>query len=445
MNPQPSPPNQPAKPPIELKSKSSLITNPVSTTSTSFVIKVAQWVFRYLPYSSLSYLISFAYHWAGRTLFKEKEHYKRWCLTVKQTADIKNRKKAQHGSSVATPQEELDYRQIKESGLFNANFYLPPFSPKYTLDETICNFICFWHAQPLRKPMPGFNTQIYAASHNLTAHGSPNPFAHYLRTGKPQGQWNSPIIDPSATVTPSSQALRCALHIHVFYPKLLEDILKPLAYNQLKCDLFVSVTSQDALKQVETILKSYSKGTYEICIVPNRGRDIGPLLSAFNEKIASYDIIGHLHTKKSPHLKHPGAARLWFTFLIENLIGGQNSMADRIIAQFAQDETLGLVYPDDPYILGWGENKPFAVQLAQQMGLPELPDGSFSFPAGTMFWARPAALKPLFMLNYSWGDYPVEPLPPDGSMLHAIERLLPFVAEKQGFKKALTYVSGITH
>jgi len=339
-----------------------------------------------------------------------------------------------------------DEMEIKKSGLFKADFFLPPFSPSYNLDEAISNFIQNWRtksALPLRKPTPGFNTTIYATSNNLTA--GTNPFAHYLRSGKPQGLWSDSIIDPSITpFTPPRLLLRCALHIHVFYLELLDDILKRLESNELKCDLFISVTSQDALTQVEAMLKSYKKGTYEIIVVPNRGRDISPLLSAFNRKLISYDVIGHIHTKKSLDMNNPKAAHLWSTFLVENLIGGEYAMADRILAEFAQDEKLGLVYPDDPHIMGWSDNKPFTSQLVKQMNLPELPDGDFSFPVGTMFWARPAAIKPLLMLNYSWDDYPPEPLPYDGSILHAIERLLPFVAESQGFKKALTYVPGIT-
>jgi lipopolysaccharide biosynthesis protein len=50
-----------------------------------------------------------------------------------------------------------------------------------------------------------------------------------------------------------------------------------------------------------------------------------------------------------------------------------------------------------------------------------------------MFWARVDALKPFFDLNLSWDDYPEEPLPCDGTMLHALERLIPAVVRNQGY------------
>jgi lipopolysaccharide biosynthesis protein len=66
------------------------------------------------------------------------------------------------------------------------------------------------------------------------------------------------------------------------------------------------------------------------------------------------------------------------------------------------------------------------------------------FPAGTMFWARTAALKPLFDLGLGGEDYPREPAAQDGTILNAIERLLPSVVRHAGYRFATTHVSGVT-
>jgi lipopolysaccharide biosynthesis protein len=68
----------------------------------------------------------------------------------------------------------------------------------------------------------------------------------------------------------------------------------------------------------------------------------------------------------------------------------------------------------------------------------------FNFPIGTMFWARPKALAPLFSLRLQWNDYPEEPVAIDGTVLHALERLLPFTAAHAGYRYATTHVPGIT-
>jgi lipopolysaccharide biosynthesis protein len=77
------------------------------------------------------------------------------------------------------------------------------------------------------------------------------------------------------------------------------------------------------------------------------------------------------------------------------------------------------------------------------MGLGDLPQ-HFNFPVGTMFWARTSALEPLIGLHLQWDDYPPEPLPYDGTLLHAVERLLPFTLRAGMLRSATTNVAGVT-
>ena len=96
-----------------------------------------------------------------------------------------------------------------------------------------------------------------------------------------------------------------------------------------------------------------------------------------------------------------------------------------------------MVFAEDPNLYGWNENREMAQELAERIGIATLPD-HFEFPLGTMFWARTAALTPLLELGLSWEDYPPEPLPYDGTILHALERLLPFAVEHAGYEYATT-------
>ena len=97
---------------------------------------------------------------------------------------------------------------------------------------------------------------------------------------------------------------------------------------------------------------------------------------------------------------------------------------------------VGMVFTDDPNILSWDANYAHARELANLMQIGVLP-GYFNFPVGTMFWGRTKALAPLMRLNLRFEDLPKEPLPIDGSMLHALERLFPMIVEKAGFSYAL--------
>jgi lipopolysaccharide biosynthesis protein len=294
----------------------------------------------------------------------------------------------------------------------------------------------------LRKPSPGFNQIIYDTHHSFRDIEK-EPFADYIRSGKPVGPWQEKVIFPKQVRASYSNQLQCAIHVHVFYPDILSDILNRIQINKTDIDVYVS-TGESSFSDVSRTLSEYQQIKSILKVVPNRGRDLGPLLTEFEDELQAYDVIGHVHTKKSLEIQNSAFAHDWFYFLIENLLGGQHCMADTIINEFKQDTRLGLVFADDPHLLDWGGNKIFAQKIAEELKIATLPNHHFNFPVGTMFWARPKAIRPLFDLKYSWNMYPQEPLPYDGSMLHAIERLIPLIGASQGFTQAVTYVPGLT-
>ena len=238
---------------------------------------------------------------------------------------------------------------------------------------------------------------------------------------------------------------RIAMHIHAYYPELLPEIISRLSLNRVCPDLFISITDENARQLVVSELKDYKGRVVEILLVPNRGRDIGPFLTAFGQSIlANYDYVGHFHTKKTADVKDSAIGKLWYLFLLENLLGGKSgAMADSILAEIKSDASIGMVFPDEPNVVGWSVNQFYAEPLAARMDLGKLPE-HFNFPVGTMFWSRASAFGPLVNLKLEWDDYPEEPLPYDGTLLHAIERLLPFTLSISKLRSATTNVMGLT-
>jgi lipopolysaccharide biosynthesis protein len=271
--------------------------------------------------------------------------------------------------------------------------------------------------------------------------GKRNPLAHFIENAKPQGPWMIPLLRET-NPAPGATGLDIAIHIHAYYPDLIDEFLQCMARNVSRCDLFVTTTRQKDLDDLSRSLAGYDRGVVTISVIPNRGRDVRPFVTEYEWLSGKYDLIGHLHCKKTPQYSAE-VGRTWRQFLWQNLVGGDYPMMDLIARHFEDDSALGLAFPDDPHLVGWTCNEAGAARLANKMGLPTDFPEAFEFPVGTMFWCRPLALKPLFELTLSLDDYPLEPLPIDGTILHAIERLLPFIAQHQGYRIAATHIAGV--
>ena len=343
-------------------------------------------------------------------------------------------------SSAEVSQEDADIQQLLAQQLLDRGFCGT--DPRLSELALTQRYLLSWRSMiHARKPFPGFHPGIYREQ-QLPQGSRRDPLAHWHEQGQPQGPWLVPVIQPQAR--PAALIPQpVALHIHVFYPELLSPILERLSHNQLQADLFLSFSNPELEPAIRQALQQHGRQA-SLHPVPNRGRDIGPLLSELGQELdRRYAIHGHLHTKKSVLIAGDTAAR-WREFLLVNLLGdAERPMADQIVAALQADPNLGLVFPDDPGCLGWTENRPHADALAARLGLPPLPQ-AINFPVGTMFWARQGALRSLYELNLGWDDYPDEPLGYDGTLLHAIERLLPQVCLASGHGYAVTHVPGFS-
>lgn len=112
----------------------------------------------------------------------------------------------------------------------------------------------------------------------------------------------------------------------------------------------------------------------------------------------------------------------------------------RILSFFETIPRLGMVVPlTFRQVLGaahWGSNLDLARELAFRLGWPDsaLPeDGALRFPVGSMFWARVAAIRPLLDLALTPDHFPPEAGQVDGTLAHAIERMLGVVCQAGGY------------
>lgn len=237
-----------------------------------------------------------------------------------------------------------------------------------------------------------------------------------------------------------SGSLKIAIHMHIYYADMIDIFVAYLKDAPLEFDLLISVISSENEQICRTKFTQKSLPKMRdiiIKITQNKGRDVAPFLIAFKEEMPKYDIIGHIHTKKSPHDK---ALSGWADYLLRNLISAK--ALENIIANFIKDEKIGIIFPPVysvafQHVLNLArEDEQNICELLSKLKINFSPNShNFIFPAGTMFFARFDAIKSLFELNLKYDDFPPEPLSATtGTIAHAIERLFGIVCEHAGYK-----------
>lgn len=295
----------------------------------------------------------------------------------------------------------------------------------------------------LYSPRPGFSENLFRGSMSADVPACvplDEALAHANSLSRPPATHGCTVL--SGGNQSNSFDGRVAIHLHLHYADLAAEFFQRLSDSECKADLIITTTAPEKCREIYYTFRTYNLGSVNIIEVPNRGRDIGPLLVDIQPLIRSgeYDIVGHFHGKRSLAVDGAMGDR-WRSYLLDTLIGGPTNLQE-LLSLFMGDPTLGLVFAEDRHCVGWAKNKNIARGLARKI-VPEPELAPYPlFPLGTMFWARPAILEPLWQLDFTSQDFPDEPVPYDGTVLHAIERLLPAVCESSGYSWRTAYREG---
>jgi lipopolysaccharide biosynthesis protein len=171
----------------------------------------------------------------------------------------------------------------------------------------------------------------------------------------------------------------------------------------------------------------------ELAVFENRGRDILPFLHVANRLLdEGVDVVLKVHTKQSRHRRDGDD---WRDDLLDKLLSPARAPALR--AAFEADPALGLVAPEShlqPLDYFWGANEDAVRALAVQLGIPDPDPERDRFIAGSMFWLRLEALRPLLDAHLDPQRFEPERGQVDGTCAHAVERLFALSACAAGFR-----------
>lgn len=222
---------------------------------------------------------------------------------------------------------------------------------------------------------------------------------------------------------------RPALLVHGFHLDLLADMLKPIAPGP-SCPFPLALYVSTPLAQmgaVQTLLRE--QGWDQVCVVgvPNRGRDVAPFVLELLPRAlqAGHPWLVKLHTKRS--LQTPGGES-WGRHLIDQL-----ASADALVQlqqHFSDQGTTALVAPSGallPTTVCLSGNSTAVDHLLRRLQIEPRWWLAQTFVAGSMWAARSSALDPFLQLVNSWAEFEPELGQIDGTLAHALERMVPAV------------------
>ena len=266
---------------------------------------------------------------------------------------------------------------------------------------------------------------------------------HYLNIGYKENRQTFreayPPFDKNVVSLNSScgNYLKTVIVLHIFYEDFVEKFFTYLTSVPFNFSLYITTPNP---KIVELAEKRYSEldnvVDLQIRICPNRGRNFAPMLVEFSKQIMEHDILIHLHSKKS--LYTGKEQKDWANYLIKGLIQDPE-VTSKIASAFFRFNEWGLCYPKAFWTIPWWahhwlKNYSAGKKLSNLIDV-EINSKFVKYPVGGMFWARTKAISQLLDFDWHYDYFPEEMGQTDGTLHHAIERILGLLAERNGYSQ----------
>lgn len=298
-----------------------------------------------------------------------------------------------------------------------------------------------------RDPAPDFDTHFYRRRYLREAQENDNPLLHYVKFGREAGHATCP---PHHVVLDEIEAgdgggLSLCLHIHCYYPELFPEFLPGLRHLPPSAHVVVTAVTEADAVYVANLLRRETLGpSHEVRVVANIGRDLKPFLVDCADIWSRFDIVGHLHTKLSPHIDWGTA---WRRYLLDSLLGDASLVA-RAMSAFAADDQIGAIYPTNYFRIkeftAVEQNARVIDTFLEAHGLARRRSDPQDFPAGSMAWYRTSALRPLAAILRDGDAFEEEAGRIDGTFAHALERIIGLFIAANGYR-SLRYATRTRH
>lgn len=269
---------------------------------------------------------------------------------------------------------------------------------------------------------------------------------YILRTKNLTHIWNQLqleyIVSKDCVEKPFTYDKKIAVILHIYYEDLVEEVASYCENFLPNTDFYITTTSK---KTKQAIVAAFNKRKlHYVCkIRPNVGVAMSTLWVTYSEVVTGgeYEYVCYFHDKKSPYSLYAVQGEQFAARCYENLFGTKE-VVKNIINLFQENPRLGImgppvVYHGDYFSVAsrtWATNYQNTVSLAKKLDIhvdinPNIVPVA---PYGDMFWFRAEALKKSIGYGLTYDDFDI-PYAPDGTFMHAIERIYGFAAQDSGY------------
>lgn len=270
-------------------------------------------------------------------------------------------------------------------------------------------------------------------------------YKYFLRTMEP-----SQLVDilNLVKIIPKNQPItyntdkNVLIIAHLYYDDIWEYAFNYLKNIPAHIDILITTDSDVKKEFFEKNIADNLENNVNVIKIEPRGRDMAALLVGAKNIVKNYDYFCFMHDKKSQGKEFITVGATFRDILWENNLASPDYI-NGIIREFDDNPSLGLIVPPrvyhGTYFYSYTNNYwtlcyDEVLELLDKMEInSKISRDSPPLSIGNCFWAKYDALKPLFDLCWNYDDFPEEPMPADGTVSHALERIHGYVAASRGY------------
>lgn len=231
--------------------------------------------------------------------------------------------------------------------------------------------------------------------------------------------------------------------MHLAYEESVDEAQHYIAVVPSEMQKIFVVISEKVKQYLEKKLLDMKYVNYEIRIMkPNKGRDMNSLFVVCRDAWKKYRYLCFTHDKRtSGDTGSVVVGKEFMKLLWENTLKSRGYILE-VLALLKGEKRLGYLTVPAPYhdfyyetvAKAWAKSYEVTKELAEKLCLDvEISEQYQPFALGNAFWCKTDALRDIVDYKLETNDFSDEPMPRDGTISHALERIMIFAAQNAGY------------